>query len=105
MDAKGLFAVGKSYGVLRLDECGETVTVASIKGRTLRLTDGRAARILDGEAPDGSYEQVIRLNEEGACADVVRVCHAIATEPDCPHSWADGCDCFAPAAQDTGAAG
>lgn len=90
------FAAGKTYGVWRLDETPETVTVAEVNGRTLRLLDGRTAKILDGAAPDGSHEQVIRLNEAGACADVVRACHEIKSEPDCPHSWADGCECFRP---------
>lgn len=72
---RGLFVVGESYGVWRTDEAAETVTVASVSGRKLVLADGRTATILDGAAPDGSYEQVIRLNEIGSCADVVRACH------------------------------
>ena len=75
------FQIGKSYGVLRLDGAAENVTVAEVNGRRLRLTDGRAATILDGVGPDGAYDQVIRLNESGACADVVRACHEVATPP------------------------
>lgn len=79
---RGLFQVGQSYGVWRTDERPETVTVTEIKGRTLRLADGRTAKVLDGEAPDGSYEQVLRLNESGACADIVRACHVSAPTPE-----------------------
>lgn len=73
------FVVGRSYGVLHLDDRRESVTVAARTAESVQLSDGRTARVLHGVAPDGSAEEVIRLGEVGALATggVVRACHLI----------------------------
>lgn len=72
------FEPGQTYGVLHLDDRRESVTVVARDANTVTLSDGRKARILAGVAPDGDDEEVIRLDECGAVAGVVRVCHRVA---------------------------
>lgn len=71
------FEVGASYSVLHLDDRSEVVKIAARKEMTVTLTDGRCAALLHGAGPDGSAEELFRLDECGAFAKggVVRACH------------------------------
>jgi hypothetical protein len=78
------FEVGKSYGVLHLDDRPEVVTVTGRDERTVTLSDGRKSPILQGSAPDGGDEEVLRLDEVGALAHggVVRACAVCPPPPE-----------------------
>jgi hypothetical protein len=71
------FEIGRSYGVMHLDDRQETVTIAGRDIASVTFEDGRRARVLHGLAPDGSDEEVLRIDERGAFAagGVVRACH------------------------------
>jgi hypothetical protein len=71
------FVVGRTYGVLHMDDRNEVVVIAARTADSVQFADGRSARVLHGEAPDGSAEEVIRLGEVGpvATGGVVRACH------------------------------
>lgn len=71
------FEVGQTYGVLHMDDRQDSVTVVARDASTVTLSDGRKAHVLAGIAPDGGDEEVIRLDECGAVAGVVRVCHRL----------------------------
>lgn len=75
------FAVGARYGVLRLDDAVEVVTVASRTERSVTLTDGRRSRIFIGVTPNDGFGEVLRLPVEGwphpTVAHVVRACSPV----------------------------
>lgn len=77
------FVVGRTYGVLHMDDRREVVTVAARTADSVQLADGRSVRIVHGEAPHGGSEEVLRLGEAGpvATGGVVRVCH-LRSKPD-----------------------
>lgn len=70
------FEVGKSYGVLHMDDRVEAVTVIARSDESVTLSDGRVARVIHGIAPDGGSAEVLRLDERGpvAIGGIVRSC-------------------------------
>lgn len=76
------FQPGGTYGVLHMHDTPERVTIATRDASTVTLTDGRHARILSGVAPDGSDEELLRLDESGAVAlgGVVRACALVGEQ-------------------------
>lgn len=70
------FEAGQRYGVLHMHDQPDSVVVAARTDHQVTLADGRIARIVHGQSPDGGTEEVLRLDEQGAVAvgGVVRVC-------------------------------
>jgi hypothetical protein len=75
------FEVGNRYKVFNFSDVDEFVLIAYRTTKMVKFSDGREFSILSGVAPNGSDEEVLRIDEREAFAagGVVRACQKVET--------------------------